>query len=470
MTYCSSLCIAYAQKNLITVAENKKTSPSLLAQLCKGVEDMYKNAQLIAKEKPLCKLLGDQYLYYINNRVNYHEALTFSKLRDEALANFNKKGDGYGICITYQGAVCQCLMANEKEVKKIKVPLPKDTLVLAKEQQNGSDMLEKNKVYRNPCPELENLPRALQKIMANPAIPPEYKDNVEDSRELDALIPKEVRQMIEQYKSKMMDFIAQNLNQYENEDTVTQFLNSLGLPSSLETVLSSSSISDSLWRNISEVQSRGGTMYLNNLMGGLQRMPGEIKNRIEQSENLLKNEEAEDQKLRAQYGTRWNRRQSSDLNGNYMNTLADYKVEKDSTIIIFRASGFSNKEYVPTPEELQRGYQAIMDIFGENLYFNEEVMKASIIKHRGNAEEAALYLTNPDNVKNLQKEMEEKKKGVEQKEDEIMCLEEDKIIILIDILSKYNDEEISNNIWQLFSFKCPFPSVKKSFISGNICL
>ena len=76
MTYCSCLCIAYAQKNLITVAENKKTSPSLLAQLCKGVEDMYKNAALIAKEKPLCKLLGDQYIYYINNLCNYHEALT----------------------------------------------------------------------------------------------------------------------------------------------------------------------------------------------------------------------------------------------------------------------------------------------------------------------------------------------------------------------------------------------------------
>jgi len=325
MTYCSCLCIAYAQKNLITVAENKKTSPSLLAQLCKGVEDMYKNAQLIAKEKPLCKLLGDQYIYYINNRVNYHEALTYSKLRDEAVANFNKKGDGYGACITYQGALVQCLMNNDKELKKIKFPLPKDTLILAKEQQNGSDMLDKNKVYRNPCPELQNLPKALQKIMATPAIPPDFKDNVEDSRELDALIPREVRQMIEQYKSKMMDFIAQNLNQYENEDTITQFLNSLGLPASLETVLSSSNISDSLWRNIAEVQSRGGTMYLNNLMGTLQKMPGEIRNRIEQSTNLLKNEDAEDQKLRAQYGTKWNRRQSSDLNGNYMNTLEDYK-------------------------------------------------------------------------------------------------------------------------------------------------
>ena len=325
MTYCSSLCIAYAQKNLITVAENKKTSPGLIVQLCKGVEDMYRNAQLIAKEKPLCKILGDQYLYYINNRVNYQEALTYSKLRDEALANFNKKGEGYGICITYQGAVVQCLMNNEKDLKKIKFPLPKDTLILAKEQQNGSEMLDKNKVYRNPCPDLGSLPKALQKIMANPAIPPDYKDNVEDSRELDALIPKEVRQMIEQYKAKMMDFIAQNLNQYENEDTITQFLNSLGLPASLETVLSSSSISDSLWRNISDIQSRGGSMYLANLIGTLQKMPGEIKNRIEQSSNLLKNEDAEDQKLRSQYGSKWNRRQSSDLNGNYVKTLEDYK-------------------------------------------------------------------------------------------------------------------------------------------------
>ena len=325
MTYCSCLCIAYAQKNLITVAENKKTNPNLLAQLCKGVEDMYKNAALIAKEKPLSKMLGDQYIYYINNRVNYHEALTYSKLRDEALANFDKKGDGYGICICYQGALVQCLMNNEKELKKIKNPLPKDSLILANEQKLGADMFDKNNVYRNPIPDLEKLPKALQKIMANPAMPPDYKENVEENRELDALIPREVRAMIEQYKAKMMEFISQQLNQYENEDTVTQFLNSLGLPSSLETVLSSSNISDSLWRNISDVQSRGGIMYLNNLMKSLQASPGEIKNRIEQSENLIKNEEAEDQKLRSQYGTKWNRRQSSDLNGNYVNTLNDYK-------------------------------------------------------------------------------------------------------------------------------------------------
>ena len=326
MTYCSCLCIAYAQKILIKVAENKKTSPTLLAQLCKGVEDMYKNAQLIATAKPLSKLLGDQYIYYINNRVHYHEALTYAKLRDDAMNNFNTKGEGYGLVITYQGALVQALMDNEKELKKIKNPLPKDDLVLTKEKEAGADMFEKNtNVYRNPVPNLADLPKPPQKIMANPALPPEFKDNIEDSRELDALIPREVKQMIESYKSKMMDFISQNLNQYENEDTVLQFLNSLGLPANLETVLSGNTISESLWKNISDVQGRGGTMYLNNMINTLQKLPVEIQKRIEQSINLVKNEEAEDQKYRSQYGVKWNRRQSSDLNGNYLQTLNDYK-------------------------------------------------------------------------------------------------------------------------------------------------
>ena len=81
-----------------------------------------------------------------------------------------------------QGALVQCLTNNEKELKKIKVPLPKDTLILVKEQK-GSEMLDNNKVYRNPCPDLSNLPKGLQKIMANPVIPPLYKDNFEDSIE-----------------------------------------------------------------------------------------------------------------------------------------------------------------------------------------------------------------------------------------------------------------------------------------------
>ena len=132
-------------------------------------------------------------------------------------------------------------------------------------------------------------------------------------------------------------------------------------------------------------------------------------------------------------------------------TLADYNIANNDSLIIMKGSGQSEGEYKPTEEELQAGYAAIKMVFGENFYFNEEIMKASIIKHRGNPEDAALYLTVPENVKNLEKEIAEKKKGVEQKEDEIMSLEQEKINILIGVLDNCNDEEILTNIWQLFS-------------------
>ena len=86
-------------------------------------------------------------------------------------------------------------------------------------------------------------------------------------------------------------------------------------------------------------------------------------------------------------------------------TLSDYNVENNSNLVILQGSGYKEEEYKPTDDELKVGYEVIRNIFGENIYFNEEIMKESIIKHRGNSEEAALYLTVPENVKTLEKEL-----------------------------------------------------------------
>ena len=143
-------------------------------------------------------------------------------------------------------------------------------------------------------------------------------------------------------------------------------------------------------------------------------------------------------------------------------TLADYNVENNNNLTVFKGSGYVEEEYKPTEDQLKSGYEAIKLIFGDNLYFNEEVMKASIIKHKGNSEDAALYLTEPENVKILQKEIEDKKKRVKQNDDEIMCLEQNKIELLLDVLNNNNDPEINRNIWELFSeIKFPDNLIKK---------
>ena len=143
-------------------------------------------------------------------------------------------------------------------------------------------------------------------------------------------------------------------------------------------------------------------------------------------------------------------------------TLADYNIENNNNLTILKGSGYVEEEYKPTEDEFKSGFEAIKLIFGENLYFSEEVMKASIIKHRGNSEDAALYLTVPENVQILEKEIEEKKKRVQQNDDEIMCLEQNKIELLLDVLNNNNDPEINRNIWQLFSeIKYPDDLIKK---------
>jgi hypothetical protein len=51
--------------------------------------------------------------------------------------------------------------------------------------------------------------------------------------DLDLLVPKQVKSMIDNYKSKMNNFISSNLNQLENEQSINNFIQNLFLPKKL---------------------------------------------------------------------------------------------------------------------------------------------------------------------------------------------------------------------------------------------
>ena len=111
------------------------------------------------------------------------------------------------------------------------------------------------------------------------------------------------------------------------------------------------------------------------------------------------------------------------------------------------------EEYIPTENELKEGYSVIKLIFGEKIYFGEDIMKEAIIHFKGNIDKAGLYLTVPDNVKTLRKKMQNKNKksNIKTTKDGIVCLEEEKIDLLIEILNNNIYIEINEQIWELFS-------------------
>ncbi|MCQ2818522.1 MAG: hypothetical protein MJ252_14735, partial [archaeon] len=330
MTYCVHICTALAQILLLEVAGRKKTANNLQASLAKGVENCFKSAYTLLTQSSFRKYIDDIWKYLVENRCNYYEAKTFEKMRDYSLDQFNNTGKDYGVAITYQGGVVLSLNKNAKSNKKVEKLLKRDNLNAQEAQALGEQMYEKNsKIYYHKVPELEELPEVSQKIMANPALPPEFNTKEENKPELNSLVPRQVKEMIGEYKGKMMDFITQNLNKYENESTIGDFLKQLNLPGALEAVMSTCEISDSLWRKVYSIQEKGGLVFLNNQVQTLSKKPFDIQKRIDDTLVLLQNEQDEDLRLRKQYASKWTRKNSFELNGNYVMTLNDYKRKLD---------------------------------------------------------------------------------------------------------------------------------------------
>ena len=150
------------------------------------------------------------------------------------------------------------------------------------------------------------------------------------------------------------------------------------------------------------------------------------------------------------------------INEDYNTSHNNDSYEKQMNIINMK------EKYTPTENELKEGYSVIKLIFGDNLYFGEDIMKEAIIEFKGNSTEAGLYLTVPENVEKLQNKIQNKICSVKPTEGEIICLEEKKIDLLIEILNNNIDREINLQVWELFSKIKYSDDIVQKIIGGNI--
>lgn len=323
MTFCSSLCTAFAQRDLISLAGLKKTGKDLFASLSFGVENLFKTCERNCMNLKKC---DDNVKYYITHRRLYYCALKYSYMRDKYLQFFDESGKDYGKCVGYEEAIIQCLKEMENIKSKVGRLLPRgDRLTYNIQQQLYNEMYNDSiKIYHARPIDVNELEKPSEKIMANPQMPPDFNVDVTDNAELNNLTPREVDNMIAVYKEKINKVIAENITLYETELTIQDFLDQHKLPASLDSVTSVAGISDQLWAAINEVQTKGGASYLQNLVFQLDQKPKEIEMKISGALNLLQNESNDDNRLRSQYGNKWSRKASCELNGTYVNTLNNY--------------------------------------------------------------------------------------------------------------------------------------------------
>ena len=153
--------------------------------------------------------------------------------------------------------------------------------------------------------------------------------------------------------------------------------------------------------------------------------------------------------------------------------LNDFQIEPNDCLVVESHSKKDNNnnnkiEFEISEEKLKEGCDQLKNVF--NMY-EDELLKIALKRNKGDVENTVMYLTDENNINNINKEIEEKKKISQQKnskkivkkeEDFIVPLDEDKINLLFDILNE-EDNLINDEIWKLLSeIKYPNDVINKA--------
>ena len=344
LDYCKVLCEVKGQLEIYYIAKETNADKfSLRAKLLNVVSELYLKAKTLSEGYPTKKGIEDNYENYLINRAEYYKGLMFKELREEVQKSFNTKGERYGEVLLYQGLFVERLLECQKTIKKcgnLLDPVEFDAL-LKKEQEEGNKIKDLNdRVYHQAVPNKDELTFESKNMMSMVLPDGLYvRENYEKSKsdnkifcaDLDLLVPKQVKEMINNYKNKMSQFISKNLEQYESDVTIQNFIKNLYLPRKLtirpgeeDLTLPPEEIPPQLWQKIEQVRQIGGANRLALIM---QKIMNKSNFLISELQNLLSSLEAEDkddQNCRQKYRDKWIREPSQKLNFKFVNGAHQY--------------------------------------------------------------------------------------------------------------------------------------------------
>ena len=100
---------------MLKVAERKNSNFELQSQLAKGIFDLLTATYNLANDS-LKKTINEETRFYLNIRRFWYAAISFTKMKDKVLEEFNKNGEGYGKAISYLGLAMESLNAVHKDL------------------------------------------------------------------------------------------------------------------------------------------------------------------------------------------------------------------------------------------------------------------------------------------------------------------------------------------------------------------
>ena len=335
---CATLCEINGQLEIYKIA--KETNPNdflLHSKLMMAISDLFKRVANLCTGLNMKKGIHDQITYF-QNRCLYYKAQMYLELKNEGKKKFDEKGVGYGEAVYFYNLALTQLLECQKTIKKLAKILKVEDFEneLKKIGDENTEAIDlNNRIYHEMLPKETEI-KIESKNMMTPALPGDLyieeneakakEDETIFCKDLDLLAPKEIYEMLARYKPQINDLISQNLDKYENEGTISNFIQELNLPKKLtkkpkkegelfgDDENFARQLPDELWEKIEKIQEIGGINGLDKIMQGIKEKSNFL---ISNLQNLLHSFEAEDnddRMCRQRFRDKWIREPSLKLN------------------------------------------------------------------------------------------------------------------------------------------------------------
>ena len=402
--YCISLCEIEGQIQIYKIA--KETNPKdflLHSKLLLAISNLYHKASEVTKNMQNKKGALDNLGLYFENRAIYYKAAMCKDLKNENKKIFDERGEKYGEIVFYQNLYVKQLTECQKTIDKLGKFLNIESL--AKELEDAKKELKEeedlnSRIYHQALPNEDNLVFDTKNLMKEKSINDLYiKDNEyklkedEDFKipELDLLAPKEVRDMFGKYRSNINKLITEALDKYENEASISNFIQSLHLPKKLTKKVNNNGeegdensdgdfykhIPDELWEKISKIQQIGGPAKLINIMKGIMSKSNYLINNLNNILHSFEAEDKDDSNCRNQYRERWTRPPSQSQNYQMVQGAQQYIASINQT------KGFDKMEN----DDIMKNSQYFEKLMNSKEKLNENIPHDEEVKAEDTPEE-----------------------------------------------------------------------------------
>ena len=326
-------------------------SPKLVAKLAQGVSELFGDCRRLAgggRMKALASGSGsgsssggsDVYAWESHC---FYQQLCYNAAAHYWLAKGLLAEDKYGDEIAHLDKARQLLEAAAKVESQLLKNLAENRMKLDAAIRNRLIAAHKDNqtIYYSTVPQPDTLrdPDSVITVKSTPFV---LEDSVDPYA---VLLSPLVKQQSEEFKTKLSELVARVGRECREADDMSKMmLSSLGLPAALEAEESDRGIGDDLWNQVHTIQYSGGKDGLEAATERIDIAVREAKSAVASIDEQLNTERAEDDAMRRQFGTRWNRRTSDQL-------TAQFKRDVD---IIKKYLGEADKSNLKVRSELER--------------------------------------------------------------------------------------------------------------------